>query len=144
MSRRAERGPVVIDTGVFGADLVPGSPLTPLYEPLIAGRPAFISFQTVAELRYGAIRRGWGEHRTRRLEASIGQAEVVWAGPELVEVYARLRADCEGIGHPLGQRHHDADRWVAAVAVRLAIPLVAHDGIFEAVPGLLLETVLGR
>lgn len=139
---QAERGPVVIDTGVFGADLVPGSPLTALYEPLIAGRPAFISFQTVAELRYGAMRRGWGEHRMRRLEASIARAEIVWAGPELVDTYARLRADCEAVGHALGQRHHDADRWVAAVAVRLAIPLVAHDGIFQAVPGLLLETAL--
>lgn len=55
--RRRERGPVVIDTGVFGADLVPGSPLIVLYEPIIAARPAFISFQTVAELRYGALRR---------------------------------------------------------------------------------------
>lgn len=82
---QAERGPVVIDTGVFGADLVPGSPL--LYEPPIAARPAFISFQTVAELRYGAIRRGWGEHRMRRLEASIARAEIVWAGPELVDTY---------------------------------------------------------
>jgi predicted nucleic acid-binding protein len=141
--RAAERGPVVIDTGVFGADLVPGSPLTPLYEPLIAGRPAYISFQTVAELRYGALRRGWGEHRMRRLEASIARAEIVWAGPGLVDAYARIRADYEVAGHPLGQRHHDADRWVAAVALRLAIPLVAHDGIFREVPGLVLETALG-
>lgn len=138
----AERGPVVIDTGVFGADLVPGSPLTALYESVLAGRPAFISFQTVAELRYGALRRRWGEHRMRRLEASIAEAEIVWAGPELVDVYARLRADCEAIGHPLGQRHHDADRWVAAAAVRLGIPLVAHDGIFREAPGLVLETAL--
>jgi len=57
--RRRERGPVVIDTGVFGADLFRGSPLTVLYEPVIAGWPSFISFQTVAELRYGALRRGW-------------------------------------------------------------------------------------
>jgi len=96
--RRRERGPVVIDTGVFGADLVPGSPLTALYEPIIAARPAFISFQTVAELRYGALRRGWGENRMLKMRSKIARAEVVWAGPELVETYARLRAECEAAG----------------------------------------------
>jgi hypothetical protein len=36
-SRGAARGPVVIDTGVFGAELVSGSRLAARYEPLIAG-----------------------------------------------------------------------------------------------------------
>lgn len=140
----AEHGPVVIDTGVFGADLVPGSPLTLLYEPLIGDRPAFISFQTVAELRFGALRRGWGEHRMRRLEASIASVEVVWAGPQLVETYAELRFACERAGHPLAQRHHDADRWIAATAARLGVSLVSHDWIFRDAPGLAVLTALGR
>lgn len=50
---------MVIDTDVFGSDLVPGSPLIARYEPLIVGRSAFISFQTVAELRFGAMLRNW-------------------------------------------------------------------------------------
>ena len=132
----------MIDTGVFGAQLTPGSPLTPLYAPLIDRRPALISFQTVAELRFGALRRGWGEHRLRRLAASISRAEVVWAGPELVDVYAAFRASCEAAGHALGQRHHDADRWIAAVALRLRLPLVSHDAVFIDAPGLVLETML--
>jgi predicted nucleic acid-binding protein len=136
------RRPVVIDTGVFGAHLTPGSPLPALYAPLIDRRPAFISFQTVAELRFGALRRGWGEHRTRRLAASISRAEVVWPGPDLVEVYAALRVSCESAGHPLGQRHHDADRWIAASAIRLGVPLVSHDAVFIDAPGLDLETML--
>jgi hypothetical protein len=57
------RGPIVIDTDVFSADLVPGASLADRYAPVIAGRPALISFQTAAELRYGALRRGWGEAR---------------------------------------------------------------------------------
>ena len=142
--RRRERGPVVIDTGVFGADLVPGSPLTVLYEPVIAARPAFISFQAVAELRYGALRRSWGESRMLKLRSKINRAEVVWAGPELVETYAKLRAECEAAGHALAQRPHDADRWIAATAVRLGVPLVSHDSVFRNVPGLILETMLGE
>ncbi|HUR18163.1 MAG TPA: PIN domain-containing protein [Acidimicrobiales bacterium] len=139
MSTR-QRGPVVIDTNVFGADLVPGSPLTARYEPIIVGRPVVISFQTVAELHFGALRRNWGETRMRRLEARVREAEVVYPGPELVVVYAQLRVECERIGHGLSQRDHDADRWVAATALRLRVPLVSNDHIFRDVPGLDLES----
>lgn len=59
MSLQPGRGPVVIDTDVYGAELVPGSRLAELYQAIIAGRPAFISFQTAAELRYGALLRNW-------------------------------------------------------------------------------------
>jgi hypothetical protein len=44
------------------------------------------------------------------LQAKIGMAETVHTGPELVMVYARFRADCQRLGHPLHQREHDADR----------------------------------
>jgi predicted nucleic acid-binding protein len=55
------RGPVVIDTGVFGARLTPsGRLLASRYRPVLEGRPAIISFVTVAELEYGARLAGWG------------------------------------------------------------------------------------
>jgi predicted nucleic acid-binding protein len=140
---RGRRGPIVIDTDVFGAELG-RSPLVALYEPIIVGRPAFISFQTAAELRYGALRRRWGEKRMRDLETKIAAAVTVHTGPELILIYAQLRADCEHLGHALGQREHDADRWVAATALRLGLPLVSNDGIFDNVPGLLVETARGH
>lgn len=139
MSAARSRGPIVIDTDVFSADLTPGSQLTERYSPVITGRPALIAFQTAAELRYGAIRRGWGEARMHRLEAKIQRVEVVHSGPELVAIYATLRSDCEAAGHALGQKDHTADRWIAAVAIRLGIPLVSNDGIFKGAPGLILE-----
>jgi predicted nucleic acid-binding protein len=142
VSGQGSRGPIVIDTDVFGADLVRRSPLAERFEPIIVGRPAFISLQTAAELRYGALRRGWGETRMVALEARIGSAETVHTGPELIVTYAQLRADCARIGHALAQREHDADRWVAATAVRLGIPLVSNDGIFVDVPGLAVERAL--
>jgi predicted nucleic acid-binding protein len=131
----------VIDTDVFSADLVPGSRIAEMYGPIITGRPAFISFQTAAELHYGALRRGWGSSRLLKLEAKIQRVEVVHSGPELVLVYAQLRARCESAGHALGQREHNADRWIAATAVRLGIPLVSNDTIFRNVAGLTLESV---
>ena len=140
MSVARPRGPIVIDTDVFSADLVPGSKLAELYAPIITGRPAFISFQTVTELRYGALRRGWGATRMLKLDAKIQRAEVVHTGPELVLICAQLRADCAAAGHALAQREHNADRWIAATAIRLGVPLVSNDAIFRDVHGLTLET----
>jgi predicted nucleic acid-binding protein len=134
-----DRGPIVIDTDVFGADLIPGSRLAKVYDPIIVGQPAFISFQTAAELRFGALLRGWGSARMLKLQSKIECAEIVHSGPELILVYSQLRVGCHRIGHALGQREHDADRWIAATAVRLGIPLVSNDNIFRNVPGLQLE-----
>lgn len=39
-------------------------------------------------------------------------------------------------GHALGQKIHEADRWVAATALALELDLVAGDRIFDDVPGL--------
>jgi len=135
------RGPLVVDTDVYSARLTPGSTLAERYDALLVGRPAFLSFQTVAELRYGALLRGWGAPRLQRLEAAIARAEIVHTGGDLVRAYAELRVACERTGHALGQRDHDADRWIAATALRLGVPLVSNDRIFEGTPGLLLEAV---
>jgi predicted nucleic acid-binding protein len=63
---------------------------------------------------------------------------------ELVAVYARLRADCVAAGHALGRKEHAADRWIAATAIRLEIPLVSNDGSFRGAPGLKPETLASR
>jgi hypothetical protein len=34
-------------------------------------------------------------------------------------------------GHGLAQKDHEADRWIAATAIWLKVPLVAHDAIFK-------------
>ncbi len=141
MSPGGPGGPIVIDTDVFSADLVPGSRIAEAYAPLITGRAAFISFQTAAELRYGAMRRGWGTARMLKLETKLQRAEVVHTGPELVQLCAQLRVDCEAAGHALAQREHNADRWIATTAIRLRVPLVSNDAIFRGVPGLVLESV---
>jgi len=134
---------VVVDTNVFGADLLRrGARLAAVYRPFLEGRTFVVSFQTVAELTFGALRQGWGSQRLRRLEDRIGRAEVVWAGPELLSEYVALRVRCEQAGHPLAQSAHGADRWIAATAIRLGVPLVSHDAVFRDAPGLNLETAL--
>jgi hypothetical protein len=57
---QVSRGPVVIDTGVFGAQLTRRTwPLGELYRPFVEGRAALVSFITVAELRFGARLAAW-------------------------------------------------------------------------------------
>ncbi len=141
MSGDEARGPVVVDTDVYSAGLVPDSPLARRYEPLLMGRPEVVSFQTVAEIRYGALLRRWGIARLRHLEATLARAEVVQTGPDLIRTYVELRVACKRVGHALCQREHDADRWIAATAIRLSIPLVSNDRIFEETPRLVLEAV---
>ena len=102
----------------------------------------YISFVTVAEIRFGARLAGWGEHRLRALEVRLGAAETVWAGSGLVDEYVALRHACSTQGHPLGQKVHEADRWVAATARWLDVPLVTNDAVFRDAPGLTVVTEL--
>lgn len=138
------RGPVVIDTGVFGSELVRrGAPIAEAYRPLVEGRPFIISFVTLAEIRFGAHLAGWGKPRLQRLEQRLAHATVVWPGPELVASYVDLRARCVRAGHALGQKDHEADRWIAATALWLGVPLVSHDAIFRDLDGVELLTKVG-
>ena len=78
MTRPEPGGPVVVDTSVFGAGLLKVRALLAVsYQPFLVGRAVFISFVTVAELRYGARRAGWGDSRLRRLDTRIASAEIV-------------------------------------------------------------------
>ncbi len=137
------REPVVVDTNVFGAELTRrGADVVEAYGRHIDGHDLVISFVTVAELRFGARLAGWGDWRLRRLGARIAEAKVVWAGDGLVDTYADLRHDCVAVGHPLGQKLHEADRWIAATARWLGVPLVAHDAVYRDAPGVTVITEL--
>ena len=130
---------VVVDTMVISwlLDERP-NPLADRYRELIGPAAVLLAFQTVAELRYGAIRAGWGELRWRRLERSIAEVTVVQPDDQMITTCAELRAQCQRIGHALADKLHDGDRWIAATALRLRCPLVSHDGLFAHTPALQL------
>ena len=103
----SSRGPVVVDTGVFGARLTrTRQDLAFRYRMLLNERPAVISYVTLAELRFGAELAGWGLRRRQRLEEELARVEIVWPGPSLIDSYVTLRAGCIRAGHGLGQREH--------------------------------------
>jgi len=82
----------------------------------IAGRTRVVLFISVTEVRYGALRAGWGELRLRRLDRSMSDLNVVQTEEKLINHCAELRAWAHRAGHPLGQKVHEADRWVASCA----------------------------
>jgi predicted nucleic acid-binding protein len=140
---RPGNGPVVIDTGVFGVRLMPrGGALASGYGPLTNGRPAVVSFVTVAELGFGARPAGWGSGASSADAGASDRSRGDVAGCRADRVYADLRAWCVHHGHGLGQKEHEADRWVAATALHLGVPLVAHDRVFVGVDDLELITRL--
>ena len=100
MTPRPHVGSAVIDTTVFGSALTPTTAaLAAEYDRLVAGRVPFISFVTVAELRFGADHAGWAR-RVAKLERHLATAEIVWPGPSLIDSYVKRRHDCAAIGHP--------------------------------------------
>ena len=128
---------VVIDTDVASWLLDPRpSPHAEEARRVVADRARVVSFVTVTELRYGALRAGWGELRRRRLERSLAELDVIQTSETLIDRCASLRAEASRAGHALAQKIHEADRWGAATALVLRLELVAGDGIFENVSGL--------
>jgi predicted nucleic acid-binding protein len=103
---------------------------------IIGRRSRVASFITVTELRYGALRAGWGELRLRQLERSLADLEVIQTSESLINRCAELRSRASRDGHGLAQKIHEADRWVATTALVLGLELVAGDGIFEGIQGL--------
>ncbi|MGH9250797.1 MAG: PIN domain-containing protein [Acidimicrobiales bacterium] len=130
---------LLVDTGVFSAALSRTRPAG--YEPLvarIAGNQLFLAPQTVAELRYGALVAGWGRSRRQRLEAAIATATVVPVSDRLVTAVADLRFASRRAGHPLADRVHANDLWIAACAIHIGAALLTADRVFKDAPGLTL------
>lgn len=106
------------------------------YIEIVSGRDLLVSFVTVTELRFGALKGGWGDLRRRALERDLAALPVVQPDDQLMSICAAVRNRCEREGHPLGQKIHEADRWIAATALRLKIPVVSADQVFRGVAGL--------
>ncbi len=137
-------GTVVVDTNVFTARLRKDRPLEAQYARHTFGRQVAVAPQTVAEARYGALKGTWGVRRLNELARLAGEVRVLPVDDETIESVAQLRNECRVIGHALHQRHHNADLWIAAAALRWRLPLVAHDAVFIGCPGLDLRTELAR
>ncbi len=94
--------------------------------------------QTRAEVIRGVIQRELGEVRRTRILRQLDDTVTIPVTRELADTWARLAAELTTIGHGLQSKHHTGDRWVAATAIHLGVPLLANDRIYRNTPGLRL------
>ena len=128
---------IVVDTGVFSAAL--SGRRRPELEPYVAkmaGNQVLIAAVTVSELRYGALVAGWGESRRLRLAEAIARTGVIPMTDNLLTEAAQLRFACRQAGHPLADRAHAHDLWIAASAIHVGARLLTADTVFADTPGL--------
>jgi tRNA(fMet)-specific endonuclease VapC len=113
---------VLLDTAVFSY-LLNGHQTANAYRRHVEGKRFAVSFITVGELLFGALRRSWGQIRIARLKIAIHATTTVPWDEEICDCYAETKAQLESKGTPIA----DNDLWIAACALRHSMPLVSHN-----------------
>jgi predicted nucleic acid-binding protein len=106
-------GAVLVDTNVLSARLRDRSPLASAYTRHLVGQRLAVAPQTLAEIRYGALKAGWGQTRLSAVAALTDRVRVLPVDADTIESVAQLRNQCRLAGHALHQPAHNADLWIA-------------------------------
>jgi predicted nucleic acid-binding protein len=90
---------------------------------------------TLAELDRWGRQRGWGMRRRDELEAFLDHFTIYLVDRDLCRWWADVVDAARRAGRPI----QTADGWIAAMALRFALPLVTHNPAdYAGVPGLTL------
>jgi predicted nucleic acid-binding protein len=124
---------VLLDTDVFSFLMKGTDTRAALYKQHVRGKTVALSFVTVGELFTWSVRRGWGARKISDLEQRIKTAVIVPYDLDLCRQFGQINAEMLKIGRQVPSN----DLWIAACALRHAIPLVTHNAKdFEGIPGL--------
>lgn len=128
----------VVDTNVTSY-IFRETELAVSYKHLLSEYPQrFISYYSLVEARYGALKKDWARWRRDHLDAFMEQFTVYYPDESLCDRFVALRVDMESRGRNIGA----PDLWIAATALELDCPLISHNARhFEQVPGLELLSV---
>ena len=119
--------PCVLDTSVASL-MYDASSLYASYDGHVQNAVVYVGFQTVAEMRYGALKKSWGAARRHNLEAFLASMSVVGCSDKL----AHSRAQIMYVAQRAGRRLESGDACIAATALLLNVPLLTHDNDFDA------------
>jgi tRNA(fMet)-specific endonuclease VapC len=94
-----------------------------LYAPHLTGVQPCLCFQSVAELRYWALARRWGDARCRSLDLSLGRCLILPYDDATSGRWAEITHSRRQSGRPI----ECGDAWIAATAIRHNLPLLTHN-----------------
>lgn len=136
-------GPVLLDTNVFTwVYIAPRkSELSKAWIAKLAGRTVVLAVQTEVEILSGPRLAKWGTSRTEALLAQLIGKVTIPVDENVQGKYVDLTVWAKEAAHPIQQKIHSADRWIAATALAYDLDLATGDGIFEDVNGLRVLTV---
>jgi predicted nucleic acid-binding protein len=131
---------VVLDTNVwsclFGNSRSASPEQVGAWRSHLAGRVPVIATQTRAEVLIGLS--ALGSRRRKPIAAALDAAHTAPVSDAVVGAYAALAAAAKTQGHPIHQKIHAGDRWIAATAIAFDAPLLTADGMFIGAPDLVL------
>ncbi len=129
---------VLLDTDVFSYLLNQNDRRADFYRPQVQDKILSVSFVTVGELYYGAVKKQWGVGRVAALETRLAAVVVIPYDIDVCRAYAKLKGEAKtakGTDRVVGAN----DLWVASCAIRHGLPLVSNNRKhFEGLPGLRL------
>jgi len=129
---------ILLDTNVWsvlhGVRRQDGGPDLTRWHQHLAGAVETICLQVRAEVLAGT--RAWGPRRAAETAALLDQTPTYPIDEAVVQAYATLAYQARQSGHAIHQKIHDGDRWIAATAISLGIPLLSADKAFRGAPGL--------
>jgi tRNA(fMet)-specific endonuclease VapC len=114
---------VLLDTDVFSFLIKAGDSRAELYRSHVKGKTIALSFVSVGELFAWSVKKKWGSTKTLELEQRIKAAVVVPYDLDLCRQFGRLKAELMMVGRSIPAN----DLWIAACALRHALPLVTHN-----------------
>jgi tRNA(fMet)-specific endonuclease VapC len=124
--------PVLIDTDVLSYMHNEFS-LADAYRNLLVNRQAFVSLQTIAEMKHGSMLKSWETKRLLHLEAFLTNYTLLLPNIVTATIWAQLRTQVRTVGRHI----KPDDAWIAATALEHDLALVTHNvKDFEAVEGL--------
>lgn len=114
---------ILLDTDAFSF-VFDRKPQAAEYGSVLANKIPALTFVSVAELLYGAHKRGWQTRRLTELETKMRQCVILPFHQDLPRLWASIRLDAHRSGSALAHAGHANDLWISACALYWEVPLL--------------------